>query len=127
MIELLDKSNIEGRKHFKIPISYDIFVNHLDNLVIYVDQESDLNIIEEILKKSGLIYLDRELIGRTVHGIDIGKKSDTQIVAENFVQYIKFNKEKIKNTTKSEQEVKHNLVNILKIISTKSQHRNIGK
>lgn len=103
LIELLDQANISGRKHFKIPTMYMTFVNHLDNLVIYVDQESDTNTIEEILKKSGLIYLDRQLVGRTVYGMDIGRKSDTQIVSEHFVQYLKFNKDKIKNTKKQKK------------------------
>jgi hypothetical protein len=125
-INLLDQSQLIGRKHFKIGITYLLFMNHLDNMVIYGDNEEDIKTLDDIVKKSGFILRDRDSIGRTSKGIDIGRKSDTQLVADNFAQYIQFNKEKIKNTLKSVDKVKQGLVNVLKNIMMNSQHRSIG-
>lgn len=126
-VDLFDQSSLVGRKHFKIGRTYLLFMNHLDNMVIYSDTEEDLETIDDIIKNVDFALTDRESVGRVSRGVDIGRKSDTQIIADNFVQYIKFNKDRIKNTTKTVDEIKQNLSNIVKSLMTNSHHRNIGK
>lgn len=123
---LLDSANLVGRKHFKLPVLYQNFMNVVDNLVIYCDEDEDLPILEDIVKQSGIISVDRSTLDRTAKGVDgpYGSgQSDTQLIAEEFVRYINAQRVNILNTKKSPEEVAVLLAKILSKMSLNASHR----
>ena len=123
---LLNNAPLKGRKHFKVPFLYKDFMHLVDNLVIYCDEDSDMPTLEDIVVKSGLICTDRTTLDRVSKGVDGphgSGQSDTQLIANEFVTYINNNKENIKLTKKSPEEVAQLLSKILSNFSLNASHR----
>lgn len=121
----LNSAQMQGQKHFKLPSLYSNYLKLLDNFIIYYETDFDLSVIENLVKSSGLLFIDRDLYSRTKYGTDgtAQGKSDTQLIADAFTNYILSNSLKIKNTNKTREETITILGQLLRHFSLNATHR----
>jgi len=125
----------------KIPLTVDKMIDGVDNIIIYFLDKSDMNEIDNAIKKSGIDEEDRSKFHRSKFGVDRPdeggtNRSDTEHVAKYVAQeFRKWLNQIIKETgkhignhlieMKDKEEAKRHIKKSLEVILKRNQpHRN---